>query len=77
MRDITLQNIVDWLIPDFKKRDDDLKIKLLKRINEKREKKGTLKPSASKKEPPKQENSNTSTMSDCGESSQTGTGTGD
>ncbi len=25
VRDMTLQNIVDWLIPDFKERDDKLK----------------------------------------------------
>ena len=29
VRDITLQNIVDWLIPDFKVRDDKLKQSLL------------------------------------------------
>ena len=36
VRDITLQSIVDWLIPDFKERDDKLKAQLLKQINEKR-----------------------------------------
>ena len=40
---MTLQNIVDWLIPDFKERDDKLKSQLLKQINEKRAAKGTLK----------------------------------
>ena len=34
MRDITLQNIVDWLIPDFKERD----------ANKRRVAKGKLKP---------------------------------
>lgn len=36
VRDITLQNIVDWLIPDFKMRDDKLKVQLLKEKQEKR-----------------------------------------
>lgn len=36
VRDITMQNIVDWLIPDFKERDDKLKAQLLKQLNEKR-----------------------------------------
>ncbi len=49
MRDITLQSIVDWLIPDFKERDDKLKAQLLKQINEKRMQKGTLKPGANSK----------------------------
>ena len=40
---MTLQNIVDWLIPDFKERDDKLKAQLLKQVNEKRAAKGTLK----------------------------------
>lgn len=55
VRDMTLQNIVDWLIPDFKERDDKLKAMLLKQINEKRAAKGTLKQpitSQSKKKPP-------------------------
>jgi hypothetical protein len=43
VKDITLQNIVDWLIPDFKDRDDKLKSQLLKELNEKRALKGTLK----------------------------------
>lgn len=43
VRDITMQNIVDWLIPDFKERDDKLKATLLKSLNEKRAAKGTLK----------------------------------
>lgn len=43
MRDITLQSIVDWLIPDFKERDDKLKAQLLKELNSKRAEKGTLK----------------------------------
>lgn len=43
VRDMTLQNIVDWLIPDFKERDDKLKAQLLKQVNEKRAAKGTLK----------------------------------
>lgn len=44
VKDITLQNIVDWLIPDFKDRDDKLKSQLLKELNEKRALKGSLKP---------------------------------
>ena len=40
---MTLQSIVDWLIPDFKERDDKLKSQLLKQVNEKRDAKGTLK----------------------------------
>ena len=36
VRDLTLQNIVDWLIPDFKMRDDKLKQALLKEILMKR-----------------------------------------
>ena len=36
VKDITLQNIVDWLIPDFKQRDDKLKSELLQKMNEKR-----------------------------------------
>jgi hypothetical protein len=43
VKDITLQNIVDWLIPDFKERDDKLKSHLLKQMNKRREEKGTLK----------------------------------
>lgn len=42
VKDITLQNIVDWLIPDFKERDDKLKSKLLQEANERRVKKGKL-----------------------------------
>jgi len=40
-----LQSIVDWLIPDFKERDDRLKAHLLKQLNEKRIQKGTLRTS--------------------------------
>ena len=51
VRDMTLQNIVDWLIPDFKERDDKLKSQLLKQINEKRAVKGTLRNPNAKKKP--------------------------
>jgi len=44
VKDITLQNIVDWLIPDFKERDDRLKNTLLHEANERRVKKGKLPP---------------------------------
>lgn len=45
VKDTTLQNIVDWLIPDFKERDDKLKAILLQEANERRVKKGKLDPS--------------------------------
>jgi hypothetical protein len=45
VKDTTLQNIVDWLIPDFKDRDDKLKAVLLQEANERRVKKGKLDPS--------------------------------
>ena len=44
VRDITLQNIVDWLIPDFKERDDKFKSILLLDANTRRVAKGKLKP---------------------------------
>lgn len=49
---MTLQSIVDWLIPDFKERDDKLKSQLLKQINEKRAAKGKLRPPAPTKKAP-------------------------
>lgn len=42
VKDITLQNIADWLIPDFKQRDDKLKAELLQKMNEKRIQKGKM-----------------------------------
>ena len=42
VRDITLQNIVDWLIPDFKHRDDKLKSQLLHEAHVRRVNKGKL-----------------------------------
>ena len=42
VRDITLQNIVDWLIPDFKERDDKFKSILLHEANKRRVAKGKL-----------------------------------
>ena len=42
VRDITLQNIVDWLIPDFKERDDKFKSILLNEANKRRVAKGKL-----------------------------------
>ena len=51
VKDITLQNIVDWLIPDFKERDDKLKSQLLKQAIERRVKAGKLKPDALIKKP--------------------------
>ena len=42
VKDITLQNIADWLIPDFKQRDDKLKSELLSKMNEKRIAKGKM-----------------------------------
>ena len=36
IKDVTLQNIADWLIPDFRQRDDRLKRELLDKMNEKR-----------------------------------------
>lgn len=46
VKDITLQNIADWLIPDFKQRDDKLKSDLLQKMNEKRIAKGKMPQSA-------------------------------
>jgi len=46
VKDQTLQNIVDSLIPDFKERDDCLKTQLLRRLVERRIAKGTYKPPA-------------------------------
>ena len=42
VKDITLQNIADWLIPDFKQRDDKLKSDLLQKMNDKRMAKGKM-----------------------------------
>jgi hypothetical protein len=55
VKDTTLQNIVDWLIPDFKERDDKLKATLLQEANERRVKKGKLDPSVLIKKVPKRE----------------------
>ena len=44
VRDMTLQNIVDWLIPDFKERDDKFKSILLMEANKRRVFKGKLDP---------------------------------
>ena len=53
VKDITLQNIVDWLIPDFKERDDKLKSQLLHQANERRVKQGKLNPDVLLKKKPK------------------------
>ena len=53
VKDITLQNIVDWLIPDFKERDDKLKSQLLQQANERRVKQGKLNPDVLIKKKPK------------------------
>lgn len=42
VKDITLQNIVDWLIPDFKERDDKFKSILLNEAIKRRVAKGKL-----------------------------------
>ena len=52
MRDITLQNIVDWLIPDFKEKDDKFKSILLTEANKRRVEKGKLDPSVLIKKKP-------------------------
>lgn len=52
VRDITLQNIVDWLIPDFKERDDKFKSILLTEANKRRVASGKLNPDVLLKKKP-------------------------